>query len=177
MTCASHLLPQTLHTSPHPQHPIITIPPHPPTPCHKPAPHLPPPPANETPPHPPTPVPPPSPHPPQTTHQQVKDTPEAPTLAQANLKAMGPMSKGELITLATISGAVVLWMFGDAIGCPAVLAAMLALGTLLCTGEGALLSSFVCVWGVAGGVVCVCVCCVLGWRQNLCGWEGAVRCS
>jgi hypothetical protein len=45
------------------------------------------------------------------------------------------MSKGELITLATISGAVVLWIFGDAIGCPAVLAAMLALGTLLCTGE------------------------------------------
>lgn len=65
---------------------------------------------------------------------EIKDTPEAPTLAQANLKAMGPMSKGELITLATISGAVVLWMFGDAIGVPAVLAAMLALATLLCTG-------------------------------------------
>lgn len=48
---------------------------------------------------------------------------------------MGPMSKGELITLATISAAVVLWMFGDAIGCPAVLAAMLALATLLCTGK------------------------------------------
>lgn len=47
---------------------------------------------------------------------------------------MGPMSRGELITLATISGAVVLWMFGEAIGCPAVLAAMLALATLLCTG-------------------------------------------
>jgi hypothetical protein len=69
-----------------------------------------------------------------TAFLQVKDTPEAPGLAQANLKAMGPMSKGELITLATISGAVVLWMFGDAIGCPAVLAAMLALATLLCTG-------------------------------------------
>ena len=79
---------------------------------------------------------------------QVKDTPEAPGLAQANLKAMGPMSKGELITLATISGAVVLWMFGDAIGCPAVLAAMLALGTLLCTGE----SLCVCVWGGGGGI-------------------------
>lgn len=66
--------------------------------------------------------------------QQLKDTPEAPALAQANLKAMGPMSKSEIITLATISGAVVLWMFGDAIGVPAVLAAMLALATLLCTG-------------------------------------------
>lgn len=67
--------------------------------------------------------------------QQVKATPEAPGLARENLKRMGPMSKGELITLATISGAVVLWMFGDAIGCPAVLAAMLALATLLCTGR------------------------------------------
>lgn len=65
---------------------------------------------------------------------QLKETPEAPTLAKDNLKKMGPMSKGELITLATISGAVVLWMFGEALGVPAVLAAMLALATLLCTG-------------------------------------------
>lgn len=65
---------------------------------------------------------------------QIKETPEAPTLAKQNLAKMGPMSAGEKITLATISGAVVLWMFGDAIGCPAVLAAMLALGTLLVTG-------------------------------------------
>jgi hypothetical protein len=56
------------------------------------------------------------------------------------------MSRAELITLATISGAVVLWMFGDAIGVPAVLAAMLALATLLCTGV------FVCVWVCAGCV-------------------------
>jgi len=77
---------------------------------------------------------------------QIKDTPEAPTLAQANLKAMGPMSKGELITLATISGAVVLWMFGDAIGVPAVLAAMLALATLLCTGKA-------CAWAAATATI------------------------
>jgi di/tricarboxylate transporter len=76
---------------------------------------------------------------------QVKETPEAPALAQQNLKAMGPMSKGELITLATISGAVVLWMFGDAIGCPAVLAAMLALATLLCTGEA---KGLTCLFGI-----------------------------
>jgi DASS family divalent anion:Na+ symporter len=65
---------------------------------------------------------------------QIKETPEAPALAKENLAKMGPMSAGEKITLATISGAVVLWMFGEAIGCPAVLAAMLALGTLLVTG-------------------------------------------
>ncbi|KAF8064503.1 DIT2-1 [Scenedesmus sp. PABB004] len=65
---------------------------------------------------------------------EVKETPEAPALAKANLARMGPMSAAEKITLATISGAVVLWMTGDAIGCPAVLAAMLALATLLVTG-------------------------------------------
>jgi di/tricarboxylate transporter len=69
-----------------------------------------------------------------SNHAQIKETPEAPKLAKENLAKMGPMSAGEKITLATISGAVVLWMFGEAIGCPAVLAAMLALGTLLVTG-------------------------------------------
>ena len=64
----------------------------------------------------------------------VKDTPEAPAAAKARLDAMGPMSRNELITLATIAGAVVLWVLGDAIGVPAVLAAMLALCVLLCTG-------------------------------------------
>lgn len=83
---------------------------------------------------------------PSAVSPQIKDTPEAPTLAQANLKAMGPMSKGELITLATISGAVVLWMFGDAIGVPAVLAAMLALATLLCTGKA-------CAWAAATATI------------------------
>jgi len=44
------------------------------------------------------------------------------------------MKRNELLMLATIGGAVVLWMCGEAIGCSAVLAAMLALVTLLCTG-------------------------------------------
>jgi di/tricarboxylate transporter len=55
---------------------------------------------------------------------------------------MGPMGRAELTMLATIGGAVVLWMFGEAIGCSAVLAAMLALVTLLCTGGGS--------WGKKG---------------------------
>jgi hypothetical protein len=44
------------------------------------------------------------------------------------------MSRDEIITTATICGAVVLWIMGDAWGVPAVLAAMLGLSTLLLTG-------------------------------------------
>jgi DASS family divalent anion:Na+ symporter len=36
--------------------------------------------------------------------------------------------------MATMAGAVVLWVFGDQLGVPAVQAAMLALCSLLCTG-------------------------------------------
>ncbi len=66
--------------------------------------------------------------------KQVKETPEAPGQARERLTKMGPMSKNELITTATICGAVVLWIMGDAWGVPAVLAAMLGLSTLLLTG-------------------------------------------
>ncbi len=44
------------------------------------------------------------------------------------------MSRNEITTLAIIAGAVVLWVAGESIGCPAVLAAMLGLAALLCTG-------------------------------------------
>jgi DASS family divalent anion:Na+ symporter len=44
------------------------------------------------------------------------------------------MSRDEKITFATILGAVVLWVFGDALGVAPVLAAMVALSTLLATG-------------------------------------------
>lgn len=56
-------------------------------------------------------------------------------MAKERLAAMGPMKREEIITLLTIGGAVVLWVFGEALQVPAVLAAMLALCTLLCTGE------------------------------------------
>lgn len=65
---------------------------------------------------------------------EIKETPEAPAMARKTLEKMGPMSRDEKITFATILGAVVLWVLGDAIGVPAVLAAMLALCTLLLTG-------------------------------------------
>jgi hypothetical protein len=72
-----------------------------------------------------------------TTQPQVKETPEAPNQARERLAKMGPMSRNEIITTATICGAVVLWIMGDAWGVPAVLAAMLGLSALLLTGAGA----------------------------------------
>jgi len=65
---------------------------------------------------------------------EITETPEAPALANERLRAMGPMSRDEKITFATILGAVVLWVFGDALGVAPVLAAMVALSTLLATG-------------------------------------------
>jgi DASS family divalent anion:Na+ symporter len=65
---------------------------------------------------------------------EIKETPEAPAAAKQRLGEMGPPSRDEKLTLVTIGGAVLLWVFGEAIGCPAVLAAMLGLTALLCTG-------------------------------------------
>lgn len=47
------------------------------------------------------------------------------------------------MTFATILGAVVLWVFGDSLGIPAVQAAMLALSTLLATGAALRCSNIV----------------------------------
>lgn len=74
---------------------------------------------------------------------EVTETPEAPGLAEERLKAMGPLSRDEIVTFATILGAVVLWVFGDALGIPAVQAAMLALSTLLATGTPGLRGTLV----------------------------------
>ena len=65
---------------------------------------------------------------------ELTDTPEAPRQAEAKLKSMGPMSRDERIMLATMMFAVVLWVLGDAVGVPAVVAAMLGLVALLVTG-------------------------------------------
>ncbi|GAX74927.1 hypothetical protein CEUSTIGMA_g2373.t1 [Chlamydomonas eustigma] len=65
---------------------------------------------------------------------ELKETPEAPKEAAARLKAMGPMSRDETIMLGTMGLAVLLWVVGPSIGVPAVLAAMLGLCILLCTG-------------------------------------------
>lgn len=65
---------------------------------------------------------------------EVKDTPEAPKEAAARLKEMGPMSSDEKIMLGAMGLALVLWVVGPSIGISAVLAAMLALCVLLCSG-------------------------------------------
>ncbi len=65
---------------------------------------------------------------------EVKHTPDAPAAARARLADMGPLSRSETITLATLAGAVVLWVMGEALGVSAVLGAMLALSGLLMTG-------------------------------------------
>ena len=65
---------------------------------------------------------------------ELKETPEAPAQARAQLEEMGPMSKDEWMMLATMVGAVGLWIVGDSIGISSVVTAMLGLTSLLYTG-------------------------------------------
>eukprot|EP00803_Ostreobium_quekettii_P001978 evm.model.scf_1858.2 EVM.evm.TU.scf_1858.2 scf_1858:5517-13692(+) len=65
---------------------------------------------------------------------ELKETPEAPQEAQEQLENMGPMSNKEWIMLGTMLLAITLWVFGEGLGIPAVLAAMIGLCILLLTG-------------------------------------------
>ncbi|XP_078162638.1 dicarboxylate transporter 2.1, chloroplastic isoform X1 [Carex rostrata] len=65
---------------------------------------------------------------------ETKDTPEAPALAAKKLEQMGPVTKNEWVMIGTMLLAVLLWVFGDAIGVPSVVAAMLGLSILLLLG-------------------------------------------
>ncbi|GJP30696.1 hypothetical protein CLOM_g4586 [Closterium sp. NIES-68] len=65
---------------------------------------------------------------------ELKDTPEAPGLAEVKLKEMGPVTPNELIMVFTMLLAVSLWVLGDSIGIPSVVAAMIALCVLLLSG-------------------------------------------
>lgn len=65
---------------------------------------------------------------------EIKDTPEAPAIAEKKLQAMGPVTKNEWVMMATMLLAVSLWVFGDKIGIPSVVAAMLGLSVLLVLG-------------------------------------------
>ncbi|KAL6754020.1 2-oxoglutarate/malate translocator [Haematococcus lacustris] len=64
----------------------------------------------------------------------ITDTPEAPLEAGRRLQDMGPMSRDEKLMLGTMGLAVALWVVGPSVGISAVLAAMLGLCVLLCTG-------------------------------------------
>ncbi|GAA0152629.1 primary active transporter [Lithospermum erythrorhizon] len=65
---------------------------------------------------------------------ETKDTPEAPAMAAKKLDLMGPVTKNEWVMIATMLLAVSLWVCGDAIGIPSVVAAMLGLSILLLLG-------------------------------------------
>ncbi|MCD7449645.1 cytochrome P450-dit2 [Datura stramonium] len=65
---------------------------------------------------------------------EIKDTPEAPTMATKKLNLMGPVTKNEWVMIGTMLLAVSLWVFGDAIGIASVVAAMLGLSILLVLG-------------------------------------------
>jgi hypothetical protein len=64
----------------------------------------------------------------------VTETPDAPRLAAARLDAMGPLTQDEWVVLFTVGGALVLWVFGEALDVPPVVAALLALAALNVTG-------------------------------------------
>jgi DASS family divalent anion:Na+ symporter len=65
---------------------------------------------------------------------EIKETPDAPRQAEEKLRQMGSMTRDEIIMSATMLFAVVLWILGDTLGVPAVVAAMLGLCILLITG-------------------------------------------
>jgi len=65
---------------------------------------------------------------------EVRSTPEAPAAARKRLAQMGPLTRGEGVTLACLGMAVVMWMGGEALDIPAVLAAMIALSGMLLSG-------------------------------------------
>ena len=65
---------------------------------------------------------------------ELKDTPEAPVMADSKLKEMGPLSGLEGKMVAGLSITVVLWIFGAQLGVSAALAAMIGLSILICLG-------------------------------------------
>lgn len=68
-------------------------------------------------------------YPPEITH-----TPEAPTLAREQLRAMGPMSREERILLAVFVLLLSLWIFGGVLGVHATATAIAGVAAMLLTG-------------------------------------------
>ena len=63
----------------------------------------------------------------------MKDTPDAPQTAKAELEKLGPLSLDEKITAGAFAVTVGLWIFGGSLGINAVAAALLGLSILLVT--------------------------------------------
>ncbi len=64
---------------------------------------------------------------------EIKDIPNAPAMARANLDKMGPISFKEWVMLGTVILLLVLWIFGDGIGIKAAPAAMIGVAILVLT--------------------------------------------
>lgn len=65
---------------------------------------------------------------------EMKDTPEAPKFARAELKNLGALTSGEIIMLIVFAFLLGLWVFGDKYGIDATSAAMIGLSILLISG-------------------------------------------
>ncbi len=65
---------------------------------------------------------------------EMKDTPEAPKFAKAELKNLGALTSGEIIMLIVFAFLLGLWVFGDKYGIDATSAAMIGLSILLISG-------------------------------------------
>ncbi|MFI5181405.1 MAG: DASS family sodium-coupled anion symporter [Thermoanaerobaculia bacterium] len=64
---------------------------------------------------------------------EVKSTPEAPALARASLKTLGPLSRHEKIVMVTFLGMVLLWAFAATLKLDSTAVAFVGLGVLLAT--------------------------------------------
>ncbi|KAF5733357.1 Dicarboxylate transport 2.1 [Tripterygium wilfordii] len=65
---------------------------------------------------------------------EIKDTPDAPAMAAKKLEQMGPVTGNEWVMVGTMLLAVSLWVFGETLGIPSVMAAMIGLSILLLLG-------------------------------------------
>ncbi|GMJ12912.1 dicarboxylate transport 2.1 [Hibiscus trionum] len=65
---------------------------------------------------------------------ETKDTPDAPAMAAKKLENMGPVTKNEWVMVGTMLLAVTLWVCGEKLGIPSVVAAMIGLSILLLLG-------------------------------------------
>ncbi|XP_022727216.1 dicarboxylate transporter 2.1, chloroplastic-like [Durio zibethinus] len=65
---------------------------------------------------------------------EIKDTPDAPAMAAKKLEHMGPVSRNEWIMVGTMLLAVTLWVCGETLNIPSVVAAMIGLSILLLLG-------------------------------------------
>jgi len=65
---------------------------------------------------------------------EITKTPEAKKFAEDELKAMGPISKNEIIMCFTFIGLLGLWIFGKTLGIHSTTAALIGLSTLIVTG-------------------------------------------